>query len=172
MSSLRIGDLESQLATAISHNGTLNPMVDLLQLTFRSRYPDEVSHGIYALYRLFIMIITNGKWKLTGDVGEEGRVIRNWIWERLHDFSDFLTKLLQDEEKSLRVSVSLSRLYSPQRLDRLLHFRFCFHFRNTSLHCLARHPALPSTCLTSKRLLLPFSVLCRTKKIKSRGDMT
>jgi U3 small nucleolar RNA-associated protein 19 len=97
--------LEGQLTDGDS----LNPLVELLDLTFNRQSPHETSKAIYSVYRVFVVVLTSGKWALTGVTDEKATVIRSWIWERLSDYSRFLTGLLRDEEGSLRVR---NRLYS------------------------------------------------------------
>jgi U3 small nucleolar RNA-associated protein 19 len=94
--------LETDLTTAVSKNASLNPLADLLDLTLKSRSPQNTSKAIYALYRVFVLIITNDKLGLGGD--DAAKVVKAWLWERLNTYVDYLGGLLKDEEKTLRVS--------------------------------------------------------------------
>jgi U3 small nucleolar RNA-associated protein 19 len=91
--------LEAQL----TNGDSLNPLVELLDLTFGRESPSDTSKAIYSVYRVFVLILTSGKWRFVGDIDEPGIIVRSWIWERLNDYTQFLTGLLRDEERSLRV---------------------------------------------------------------------
>ena len=97
-----IKKLEEELTAAVAENLSLNPLADLLALAYSVEDPHDTSKAIYALYRVFVVIITNNKLGLGGD--EAAKVVKAWIWERLQAYVDFLGGLLQDEEKFLRVS--------------------------------------------------------------------
>ncbi len=96
-----IQDTEQQLTRAVANNGSLNPLADLLDLTCSRKDSQEVSKGIYALYRVFVLVINNGKLSVAGD--ESTKTVKAWLWNRLNEYVDFLAGLLKDEEKSLRV---------------------------------------------------------------------
>jgi U3 small nucleolar RNA-associated protein 19 len=97
-----IAQLEADLTTAVSKNASLNPLADLLDLTLKSESPQDTSKAIYALYRVFVLVITDDKLGLGGD--EAAKVVKAWLWERLNTYVDYLGGLLKDEEKTLRVS--------------------------------------------------------------------
>jgi len=101
-----IKQLEDKLTNAVTNNTSLNPLADLLTFTQIIEDPHDTSKAIYALYRVFVVIIANGKLGLGGD--EPAKVVKAWIWERLQTFVDFLGGLLQDDEKFLRVGQSSS----------------------------------------------------------------
>jgi hypothetical protein len=86
----------------VTKNGSLNSLADLLGLAYTVEDPHDTSKAIYALYRVFVVIISNKKLDLSGD--EAAKVVKAWIWERFQSYIDFLGSLLQDEEKFLRVS--------------------------------------------------------------------
>ena len=97
-----VQDLEKQLTFAVSNGSSLNPLADLLDIALVTENPAHLSKAIYALYRVFVVIITNGL--LSGpDRTEEAKAVRAWLLERLHTFVDFLASLLKDEEPTLRV---------------------------------------------------------------------
>jgi U3 small nucleolar RNA-associated protein 19 len=98
--------LEAELTSAVSKNASLNPLADLLDLTLKSKGPKDTSKAIYALYRVFVLIITNDKLGLGGD--DAARIVKTWLWERLNTYVDYLGGLLKDEEKTLRVSSRFS----------------------------------------------------------------
>ncbi|KAK0199243.1 CBF/Mak21 family-domain-containing protein [Desarmillaria ectypa] len=107
-----IQDTEQQLTRAVSNNGSLNPLADLLDLACSRKDSQEVSKGIYALYRVFVLVISNGKLSAASD--ESAKIVKAWLWDRLNEYVDFLVGLLKDEEKSLRVS-ALQILFSLQK---------------------------------------------------------
>ncbi|RPD65784.1 CBF-domain-containing protein [Lentinus tigrinus ALCF2SS1-7] len=108
-----IQDLEKQLTVAVSNGSSLNPLADLLDIALGTESPAHLSKAIYALYRVFVVIITNGL--LSGpDRTEEAKAVRAWLLERLHSFVDLLASLLKDEEPSLKTS-SLDILFSLQK---------------------------------------------------------
>ncbi|PPR02866.1 hypothetical protein CVT24_002291 [Panaeolus cyanescens] len=94
--------LEDKVTEAVAKNGSLNPLADLLELMYGATDAHDTSKGIYAAYRVFVIIIANGKLGLGGD--DAAKVVKAWIWERLQAYVDFLGGLLQDEEKFLRTS--------------------------------------------------------------------
>ncbi|KAI0807034.1 CBF-domain-containing protein [Fomes fomentarius] len=108
-----IQDLEKQLTTAVSNGSSLNPLADLLDIALESDLVTQLSKAMYALYRVFVVIISNGL--LSGpDRTEEAKAVRAWLLERLRTFVDFLTSLLKDEEASLKTS-ALDILFSLQK---------------------------------------------------------
>ncbi|KAJ8516405.1 hypothetical protein ONZ45_g6274 [Pleurotus djamor] len=101
--------LETELTAALEANGSLNSVVDLLDIAHASLEPQETSKAIYALYRVFVLIIAGGKLDVGGD--EDAKVVKTWLWDKLNKFVGLLTCLLKDEEKMLRTS-SLQILFS------------------------------------------------------------
>jgi U3 small nucleolar RNA-associated protein 19 len=99
--SLSIKRLEDDLHDSVTKNDSLNSLADLLELAYTVEDPHDTSKAIYALYRVFVVIISNNKLEFGGD--EAAKVVKAWIWERLQSYVDFLGSLLQDEEKFLRV---------------------------------------------------------------------
>lgn len=102
--------LEEQLTSAAAANTSLNPLADLLDLAFTAGDAQDTSKAIYALYRVFVVIITGGKLGAGGD--EAAKVVKAWLWDRLNSYVDFLCGLLKDEEKLLRVFASFAVLVS------------------------------------------------------------
>jgi U3 small nucleolar RNA-associated protein 19 len=102
----KIQQLETELGAAITQNSSLNALIGLLRIPQTSTDPQLCSKAIYALYRIFVSLITSGRLALKGD--ESAKVVRAWIWERLNAYTDLLVSFLSDEEKSLRVSSSIS----------------------------------------------------------------
>ncbi|KAJ7164681.1 CBF/Mak21 family-domain-containing protein [Mycena crocata] len=104
--------LEEQLTTAAAANTSLNPLANLLDLTFGADDAQDTSKAIYASYRVFVIIISGRKLAAGGD--EAAKVVKAWLWDRLNSYVDFLCGLLKDEEKLLRIS-SLQILFSLQK---------------------------------------------------------
>lgn len=100
--------LEDDLTRAISTNASLNPLADLLDLAVRQHDAQNTSKAIYALYRLFVLLITKNKLNSNGDEG--AKVVKAWLWERFNTYVEFLGGLLKDEEKTLRVCIVLKLL--------------------------------------------------------------
>lgn len=98
----RVKQLEEELTYAIAKNASLNSLADLLALAYDAEDPHDTSKAVYALYRVFVIIISNNKLGISGD--EAAKVVKAWIWDRLQAYVDFLGSLLQDDEKFLRVS--------------------------------------------------------------------
>lgn len=94
--------LEADLTSAVSNNASLNSLADLLDLTLRSKNSQDTSKAIYALYRVFVLVINSDKLGLSGD--DAAKVVKAWLWERLNAYVEYLGGLLKDEEKTLRVS--------------------------------------------------------------------
>lgn len=93
--------LEADLTEAISTNSSLNPLADLLDLALKTKEASVTAKAIYALYRVFVLLISADKLGLNGD--EAAKVVKTWLWDRLGIYVDFLGGLLKDQEKTLRV---------------------------------------------------------------------
>ncbi|KAJ6557232.1 CBF/Mak21 family-domain-containing protein [Mycena vulgaris] len=104
--------LEEQLTSAAAANASLNPLADLLDLAFTAGEAQDTSKAIYALYRVFVVVLSTGKLGAGDD--EAAKVVKGWLWDRLNSYVDFLCSLLKDEEKLLRIS-SLQILFSLQK---------------------------------------------------------
>lgn len=98
-----IKSLEDELAAAVQANTSLNKLADLVDIVVgKELQSQELSKGIYALYRTFTLIISAGKLSIQGD--GPAKAVKAWLWERLQSYTDFLVVLLKDDEKILRVS--------------------------------------------------------------------
>jgi hypothetical protein len=94
--------LEELLLEAVSEGTSLNPLVDLLDAAQGAEDPQVLFKCIYALYRVFASVIDTGMLVPTPDV--DAKVVRAWIWEKFNVFTEMLVGLMNDSEKSLRVS--------------------------------------------------------------------
>ncbi|KAG6813337.1 hypothetical protein H0H92_011885 [Tricholoma furcatifolium] len=104
--------LEADLKQAISANSSLNALADLLDLALKTKHANETSKAVYALYRVFVLILASDKMGLGGD--DAAKVVKTWLWDRLNTYVDFLGGLLKDDEKTLRTS-ALEILFSLQK---------------------------------------------------------
>ncbi|KAG6841074.1 hypothetical protein C0991_002167 [Blastosporella zonata] len=104
--------LEVELTQAVSTNSSLNPLADLLDLALATKNASETSKAIYALYRVFVFVISSDKMGSGGD--ETAKVVKTWLWDRFNVYVDFLGGLLKDQEKTLRIS-ALQILFSLQK---------------------------------------------------------
>ncbi|OSD02728.1 CBF-domain-containing protein [Trametes coccinea BRFM310] len=108
-----IQDLEKQLTAAVNSGSSLNPLADLLDIALEAETAAQASKAIYALYRVFVVIITRNL--LSGpDASEEAKAVRTWLLDRLHAYVDLLAGLLKDEEPTLKIS-ALDILFSLQK---------------------------------------------------------
>jgi U3 small nucleolar RNA-associated protein 19 len=113
---LRIEPLESTLIDAVQSSASLNPLADLLDLAQTAADARDVSRTIYALYRSFVVLLGTGR-MIAGVEGqnaggEEGKIVRAWLWERLGLYGDLLVGLMKDEDSGLRVCAFSLCLFS------------------------------------------------------------
>ncbi|KAI5117740.1 hypothetical protein M0805_004929 [Coniferiporia weirii] len=108
--------LESSVSAALDANASLNPLADLLHIAVAP--PDEdvevALKAIFALYRLFTLISQKGILIVSADESGDRKLVRTWIVARLGAFVELLCALLNDEDKTLRIS-SLKILFSLLR---------------------------------------------------------
>ncbi|CAL1714795.1 unnamed protein product [Somion occarium] len=109
----KIQKLEEQVTTAVTSKTSLNPLTDLLEAAQNATEPSILTKAIYALYRSYVVIITNG---LLSNIpaNEEAKAVRAWLNERLHEYTELLVGLLKDEDATLRTS-ALKILLSIQK---------------------------------------------------------
>lgn len=99
-----IKELEAKLITAVSKNESLNNLANLVQLALTASDANHVLKASYALYRIFVILITKGVMNSNGsEESEQARTVRAWLWELMNQYAEFLGGLLQDEEAILRV---------------------------------------------------------------------
>ncbi|KAL5522419.1 hypothetical protein ACEPAG_8435 [Sanghuangporus baumii] len=109
-----IVDLEKSVAAALESNSSLNPLADLLHIASSTHDADVTLKAVFALYRLFTLIVNNGILDFSDDEDTGRRTVRSWVLARLDAFTDLLCRFLQNEEKTLRVS-ALKILFSLLR---------------------------------------------------------
>lgn len=118
-SSLGYHDLSAQVQKLEASLGTddfnPNPLLPLIALA-RHNDPQVVHKAVWALHRVFIKYIADGKVAgLSGDLVTpvkkpevEGDVdVKGWIRERLLEYVEILGGLIRDAEPALRVSLIL-----------------------------------------------------------------
>lgn len=98
-----VASLEAAVADAISKGASLNALADLLAVAADvEAEADSVLKAVFALYRLFTLILKKG-YMTIGPEEEASRKVRTWIIARLATFAEVLCGLLADEETTLRV---------------------------------------------------------------------
>lgn len=97
----QIKSIETGLIEAINRSESLNSLADLLEIVQSTKDAQQTSKAVYAAYRVFVVVITNGKLGLGGD--EAAKLVKTWLLGQLNTYVDFLAGLLKDEEKTLRV---------------------------------------------------------------------
>ncbi|KAH8093777.1 CBF-domain-containing protein [Cristinia sonorae] len=108
-----IQSLEVQLTAAVANKTTLNPLADLLDIARNIAEASLLSKALYALYRVFVVIISAGM--LHGALSDDtAKAVRTWLNERLQGYTQLLVGLLKDDEPTLKTS-SLNILMSLQK---------------------------------------------------------
>ncbi|KAI0704327.1 ribosome biogenesis protein Noc4 [Cytidiella melzeri] len=109
----KIAALETQLIEAATSKSSLNSLVDLLDTAYNAVDQQVLAKAVWALYRVFVVVITSGL-LLNCAGSDESRAVRAWLQERLNGYVKLLTGLMQDEETALRTS-ALRILLSLQK---------------------------------------------------------
>ncbi|EKM82438.1 hypothetical protein AGABI1DRAFT_68058 [Agaricus bisporus var. burnettii JB137-S8] len=162
----RIKPLETALLESLTKNQSLNSLADLLDIIQSTRDAQQTSKAIYAAYRVFVVVIVNGKLSLGGD--EAARLVKSWLLTQLNAYVEFLTGLLKDDEKILRTSAlqilfslqkHLSTAYSVSSNSSNLHPQFHLsHFRKIVSALLTCPPSARSNSDTTSDQSLDFDV--------------
>ncbi len=97
-----IRELEAQLTDAVTSQSSLNPLADLLEIARNAAEVVLLSNAIYALHRVFVVIISNGLLQSKAS-NEETLAVRTWLQERLQSYVAILSGLLQDDDDTIRV---------------------------------------------------------------------
>ncbi|KAI5824350.1 CBF-domain-containing protein [Schizophyllum commune Tattone D] len=104
--------LEQILTDAINTNSSLNPLADLVDLSARAKDARDISKAIYALYRVFVLLLNEGKLEVDGT--EEATAVKTWIREQMNRYVNVLGALFKHAEKTIRLS-ALQILFSLQK---------------------------------------------------------
>lgn len=99
-----IEDLEEKLKTSVNNQATLNPLVELISLASKCSEPQDLHKALYALYRIFVLLIDSGRFCSTAGEPEEAKIVRTWLNERFSEYATLLCKCLRHEQKAIRVS--------------------------------------------------------------------
>jgi U3 small nucleolar RNA-associated protein 19 len=99
---LKIVQLEKQITEAVASKSSLNPLVDLLDIAHNTVDAQTASKGIWALYRVFVVIMTHDL-LLNVSGSDESQAVRVWLQEKLNAYVTLLVGLMKDEEPALKV---------------------------------------------------------------------
>ncbi|KAG8821763.1 hypothetical protein FRC17_009739 [Serendipita sp. 399] len=95
----RISLLEEHLKDAIRDGKPLNELADLLKIAEKETEKPEALHkAIYAAYRTFSLLISNGWLHSSGSRSENVVVVRQWLFTRLDQFFNLLGDAFQHPE--------------------------------------------------------------------------
>ena len=103
----KVATIEAQLIKAATAKSSLNPLADLLDLALNATEAQILSKTIWALYRVFVVVITNDL-LLNVAGSEESKAVRLWLQEKLNSYVKLLVGLMKDEEEVLKVCISLN----------------------------------------------------------------
>ena len=95
--------LESNLKNAIEQGGSLNSLISLFTIAIEAHHPAITHKSIWALYRLFLQLLSEDHGYLEKAATRRSGTVRSWIHERTSDYTLLLCSLLKDEEARLRV---------------------------------------------------------------------
>lgn len=98
-----IEHIEEALTSALSKSASLNPLADLTSLAATLTNSQDLHKAIYALYRVFALIIDSNRFCSKNEEGEEAKVVRSWLNERLTEYTAVLCKCLKNDQKGIRV---------------------------------------------------------------------
>lgn len=95
--------IEETLVSSLSQSASLNPLADLTNLAATLTDSHDLHKAIYALYRVFVLIIDSNRLCGTSGEGEEAKVVRSWLNERLAEYTTLLCGCLRNDQKAIRV---------------------------------------------------------------------
>jgi len=115
--SQEIERLEEDLKYAIESSSSLNSLADLLKEATKNKKRPHVLHkAIYALYRVFSLLILGNLYHSSSRPGEKELVIRKWLVERLDQYLDLLASLSDHSEPTISVCSTPLLEYQGVRL--------------------------------------------------------
>lgn len=127
--SQQIEKLEEDLKLAIENSSSLNALADLLKEATKNKTRPQVLHkAIYALYRVFSLLISGNWYHSSSRQSQKNLVIRKWLVERLDQYLELLSSLLEHAE--LTISVCIVYLFACVRLTFCTskqQIKFCSH---------------------------------------------
>lgn len=95
--------LEEALTEAIQSSSSLNGLADLVLLATSSHSAKITHDAMFASYRIFVQLVSNGKLSMKRSDKEELETVRLWLVGRLGEFVDALCGFLKDLESGIRV---------------------------------------------------------------------
>ena len=95
--------LEETLVSSLSKSSSLNPLADFTNLAATLTDSHDLHKAIYAIYRVFVLIIDSNRLCSTSGEGDEVKVVRSWLNERLAEYTSLLCGCLRNDEKAIRV---------------------------------------------------------------------
>ncbi|KAF8576410.1 ribosome biogenesis protein Noc4 [Ramaria rubella] len=100
----KIEHLEQTLTSALAKSASLNSLADFTDLASSLSESPDLHKAIYALYRVFILIIDSGRFCGHNEEGEQAKLVRSWLNERLAEYTTVLCKCLSNDQKGIRTS--------------------------------------------------------------------
>ena len=102
----QVARIEHEVTVALNESTSLNPLADLVLLLHSASDPLVSHKAIYAIYRLFVLVISSGRLKAETDQADEVKAVRAWLLGKLEDYIDLLCGFLKDDQGPLRVCLS------------------------------------------------------------------
>lgn len=109
--SATIQRLEENVTSALAQSACLNALADLTNLASLISDAQDLHKAIYALYRVFVLIIELNRLCGASGEAEEAKLVRSWLNERLAEYTQLLCKSLRHEQKSIKVRCLASSYY-------------------------------------------------------------
>jgi U3 small nucleolar RNA-associated protein 19 len=104
--SQQIESLEGDLKHAIENSSSLNALADLLKEATKNKMQPRLRHkAIYALYRVFSLLISTNWYHSSSRPSQKNQVIRKWLVERLDQYLELLSSLLEHTELTIAVCI-------------------------------------------------------------------
>ncbi|KAG8772610.1 hypothetical protein FRC15_002621 [Serendipita sp. 397] len=95
--------LEDHLKNAIDDGKSLNGLSDLLKIAEKEMGRPQLLHKcLYAIYRTFSLLISNGWFNSSGPRSQNTILVRQWLFKRLDQFFDLLGELFQHAEPLIK----------------------------------------------------------------------
>ncbi|KIM21765.1 hypothetical protein M408DRAFT_300994 [Serendipita vermifera MAFF 305830] len=98
----RIESLEQELQTAIETSASLNSLADLLKVAKKNKKQPLMLHkAIYALYRVFSLLISANYYHSPSRPSEKELIVRRWLVERLDQYLELLASFSEHPEPAI-----------------------------------------------------------------------
>jgi U3 small nucleolar RNA-associated protein 19 len=100
----KIVKLEEDLTAAIQDGSSLNALADLVAEAKKStNQPQRLHKALYALYRVFSLLISEDRLLSPRLPSEQDVVVRTWLLQRLDQYLNFLSTLFESSEPLISV---------------------------------------------------------------------